>query len=64
MGNCCMIRKYKQHLCINLEGWDGAGDGREYQKGVDIYIYLWLIHNFIHSFDRKQQNSVKQLCFN
>ena len=24
--------------CINLEGWDGAGDGREVQKGGDIWI--------------------------
>ena len=33
------LRKLKQELCINLEGWDGEGDGRE-----GIYIYLWLIH--------------------
>ena len=30
------IRKPKQRLCINLEGWDEAGDGREVQKGEDI----------------------------
>ena len=30
--------KLKQGLCINLEGWDGAGDGREVQKGRDICI--------------------------
>ena len=29
------LRKLKQGLCINLEVWDGAGDGRG---------YLWLIH--------------------
>ena len=23
------LRELKQGLCINLEGWDGAGDGRE-----------------------------------
>ena len=28
----------KQGLCINLEGWDGQGDGREVQKGGDICI--------------------------
>ena len=33
------LRKLKQGLCINLEGWDG----REIQKG-GIYVYLWLIH--------------------
>ena len=34
------LRELKQGLCINLEGWDGEGDGREFQKGRDIYIYL------------------------
>ena len=24
------LRKLKQGLCINLEGWDGKGDGREF----------------------------------
>ena len=27
-------------LCINLEGWDGEGDGRELQRGGDICIPL------------------------
>ena len=30
------LKKLKQGLCINLEGWDGEGDGREVQKGGDI----------------------------
>ena len=34
------LRKLKQGLCINLEGWDGAGDGRELQKRGGIYIPL------------------------
>ena len=38
MGICCRLRKLKQGLCINLEGWDGTGDGREVQKGGDIYV--------------------------
>ena len=38
------LRKLEQGLCINLEGWDGEGDGREIQKERGIYIYLWLIH--------------------
>ena len=33
------LRKLKQGLCINLEGWDGEGDGRE-----EIYVYVWQIH--------------------
>ena len=32
------LRKLKQGLCINLEGWAGDGDGREFQKGGDICI--------------------------
>ena len=32
------LRKLKQGLCINLEGWDGEGDRREGQKGGDICI--------------------------
>ena len=32
------LRKLKQELCINLEGWGGEGDRRESQKGGDICI--------------------------
>ena len=32
------FRKLKQVLCINLEGWEAEGDGREVQKGRDICI--------------------------
>ena len=34
------LRELKQGLCINLEGWDGEGDGREVQKGGDICILM------------------------
>ena len=34
------LRKLKQGLCVNLEGWNGKGDGREVQKGGDICIPL------------------------
>ena len=34
------LRKLKQGLCINLDGWDGEGDGREVQKVGDICILL------------------------
>ena len=33
------LRKLKQGLCVNLEGWDGERDGRQVQKGGDI-VYL------------------------
>ena len=32
------LRKFKQGLRVNLEGWDGEGGGREVQKGGDICI--------------------------
>jgi len=32
------LRKLQQGLCINLEGWDGEGDGREFKKRGDISI--------------------------
>ena len=37
------LRKLKQGLCINLEGWDGREMvGRFKREG--IYVDLWLIH--------------------
>ena len=33
------LRKLKQGLCINLEGWGGQGSMREFQKGGDMYAY-------------------------
>ena len=32
------LRKLKQGLGINLEGWDGEGCGKKVQKGGDICI--------------------------
>ena len=37
------LRKLKQGLCINLEGWDAEGDGGRVKR-EGIYVYLWLIH--------------------
>ena len=55
------LRKLKQGLCINLEAWDGEGDGTEFQTGRGYtYSFGW----FMLKFDRKEQNSVKQLSFN
>ena len=53
------LRKPKQGLWVNLAGWDGEGGGREVQKGGDMFTHGW----FMLRFDRKQQNSVKQLSF-
>ena len=51
------LRELKQGLCINLEEWDGEGGSRG--RG-HMYTYGW----FILMFDRKQQNSIRQLSFN
>ena len=32
------LRKLKQGLCVNLEGWDGEEGGREVQEEGDICI--------------------------
>ena len=32
------LRKLKQYLCVNLEGWGERGDGREVWKGGDMCI--------------------------
>ena len=39
-GICCRLKKLKQGLCINLEGWDGEEDGREVQTGGDMCISM------------------------
>ena len=36
------LRKLKLGLFIYLEEWDVEGDGREVQKGGDIYIYIYI----------------------
>ena len=32
------LKKLKQGLCINLEWWDGEGNGKKVQMGEDICI--------------------------
>ena len=54
-----MAKETQTGGCINPEGWDGEGDGREVQKGGDICIPT---ADSLLRFDRKQ-NSVKQLSF-
>ena len=38
------LRKLKQGLCINLEGWGGEGDGRDVQNGGDICMLSRFSH--------------------
>ena len=37
------LRKLKQGLCVNLEGWDEREMGGRF-KTEGTYVYLWLIH--------------------
>ena len=37
------LRKLKQGLCINLEGWDAREMGGRFKR-EGIYVYLCLIH--------------------
>ena len=38
------LRKLKQGLCINLEGWDGEGGGRGVGSGWGTHVHPWQIH--------------------
>ena len=37
------LRKLKQGLCINLEGWDGRETGGRFER-EGIPAYLWMTH--------------------
>ena len=55
------LRKLKQGLCINLEGQDGEGDGREVQMGGDMCIPM---ADSCWGLTENNQNFVKQLSIN
>ena len=38
MGICSMTQETQTGVCINLEGWDGEGDGSDIGEGGDICI--------------------------
>ena len=61
MGICCVTQGTPKRALWQAEGWDGEGYGREVREGGDMgYTYGW----FLLTYDRKPQNSVKQLSFN
>ena len=39
-GFAVWLRKLKQGLCVNLEGHNGEGDGRQVPNGGGIYILV------------------------
>ena len=43
------LRTPEQGLCINLEGWNEEGDGREVQKEGDICIPMAVYLTFMQS---------------
>ena len=49
------LRKLQQGLYINLEGWEGEGDGREIQEG--ICVYLWMIPQPPHQCKDIEENN-------
>ena len=71
-GYCC--HEIKRRLLFgrkdvtNLKAWNGKEDGRELQKGGDIYLPMADSFSFLRCaklrFDRRQQNSVRKLSFN
>ena len=38
MGICCMAQETQTGAVYQPRGWNGEGDGREFQKGEDICI--------------------------
>ena len=36
------LRKLKGGLYINLDGWNGEGDGMGFQKGEEGYMYIYV----------------------
>ena len=61
MRICCMAQEIQTGA-----GWDGKEDGRKVHKDGDVCIHVCIHHHgwFMLRFDRKQQNSVKQLFLN
>ena len=61
IGICCMVQETKNRGSVS-PWWGGLGreKGGSFKGRGYMYTYGW----FVLRFDRKQQNSVKQLSFN
>ena len=75
MGTCCMVQETQTGALYQPRVVGLGGSWREVQKGGDICIPMademrwdglsyWIDGWFMLKFDRKQQNSIKQLSFN
>ena len=61
MGICCMAQETQTRALYQPRGMGLGGEMGDGLKGKGyMYTYGW----FILRFDRKQQNSIKQLSFN
>ena len=61
MGICCVAQETQTGpLCQSR----GMGWGRRWEGGSKGRGYMYIYGLFMLRFDRKQQNSVKQLSFN
>ena len=61
MGICCMTQETQTGA---LDQPRGVGWGESWQGGSKGRGYMYTYGRFMLRFDRKQQNSVKQLFFN
>ena len=61
MGTCCMAQETQTGALYQPSGvgWGGRWEGGSKGRG-----YMYTYGRFMLRFDRKQQNSVKQLSFN
>ena len=41
MEICCMTQEIQTGALYHLEGWNGEGNGREVQKGMDMTDSYW-----------------------
>ena len=61
MGICCMAQKIQTGALYQPRG---LGGGARWEGGSKWRVYMYTCVWFVLRFDRKQQNSVKQLSFN
>ena len=61
MGICCMAQETQTGALYQPRG---VGSGGRWEAGSNGSVYMNTYGCFMLRFDRKQQNSIKQLSFN